>query len=101
METAKATDEFLSKFIDSLVSGGKMTLSAAGSKTYQYICQVLNPRAIAAYRCPRGKDSMPALNCSAILAEVNNPSAITTNQKEENCCMTGNIFGNTKYHKKI
>jgi len=33
IDTAKATDEFLSKFIDSLVSGGQMVRNAMGNNT--------------------------------------------------------------------
>ena len=32
MDTANATEEFLSKFIDSLVSGGQMMRNAIGNK---------------------------------------------------------------------
>ena len=48
MDTANATEEFFSRFIDSLVRGGRMMRSAMGMSTYRYDCQGVKPIAMAA-----------------------------------------------------
>jgi hypothetical protein len=64
----RASDEFLSRLSESLVSGGTMSRSAIGSSTRRYAWTSVRPVDRAASSCVAGTDWMPARTISAIRA---------------------------------
>src|SRR6266542_3945772 len=59
-----ASEEFLSRFSDSLVPGGMMRRSATGRITYRYAWNVVRPEAVEASNWVRGMDWMPERSTS-------------------------------------
>src|SRR5205085_11588291 len=102
-----ATEEFLSRFRDSLVAGGRMSRRATGRITYRYACSVVSPEAIDASNCVRGIDWMPERSTSEKRAPLYTPRAHTPAQnssewpKRNSRTTSGSRGGTAKYQKNI
>src|SRR5438093_13726352 len=102
-----ATDEFLSRFRESLVSGGTISLSATGRITSRYDCHTESPIATDASNWVRGIDWMPERITSDMRAPWYTPSANIPAQnsapwsKSQSCTPRGNSGGTPKYQKNI